>query len=223
MAKTGAIRVLIADDHAPFRRGIRRLLDTAEDIEVIGEAVAGDETLRLVEELAPDIVLLDVVMPGPSGIDVSRVIKTTSPRTRVIILTVYTDEEFLFEAIKAGAMGYLLKDATPDELLRAVRVVYQGEGLLAPAMAAKVFKEFARATEAKDLAPVLAPLTHREVEILHHVAAGLANKEIAHRLGISERTVKNHLSNIMEKLQVNSRTQAAIYALRAGLVPPATP
>jgi RNA polymerase sigma factor (sigma-70 family) len=218
MAKTGPIRVLVADDHALFRQGIRRLLDPAGDIEVVGEAATGEETVRLVEELAPDIVLLDVSMPGLSGIDAAEVIKTASPRTHIIIVTVHTNEEFLFEAIKAGAMGYLLKDSMPEELLRAVRVVHQGEALLAPAMAAKVFKEFARTKESQDLAPVLTPLTQREVEILHHVAGGLANKEIAHRLGISERTVKNHLSNIMEKLQVNSRTQAAIYALRAGLV-----
>jgi len=218
MTKPGTIRVLIADDHSLFRQGIRRLLEAAGDLEVVGEAATGEEAIRMVEELAPDVVLLDVSMPGLSGIDAAGVIKTTSPRTRVIIVTVHTDEEFLFEAIKAGAMGYLLKDSTPEELLRAVRVVHHGEALLAPAMAAKVVKEFARTTETKDLAPVLTPLTQREVEILHHVAAGLANKEIAHRLGISERTVKNHLSNIMEKLQVNSRTQAAIYALRSGLV-----
>jgi two-component system, NarL family, response regulator LiaR len=184
----------------------------------VGEAATGGDTVRLVEELAPDIVLLDVSMPGLSGIEAAAMIKTASPRTRVIIVTVHTDDEFLFEAIKAGAMGYLLKDSTPEELVRAVRVVHQGEALLASAMAAKVVKEFARTTGSHDLAPVLTPLTQREGEILTHVANGLANKEIAQRLGISERTVKNHLSNIMEKLQVNSRTQAAIYALRAGLV-----
>ncbi len=216
------IRVLVADDHPVFRQGLRRLLDTAGDIEVVGESATGDEALRLVEDLAPDVVLLDVMMPGMSGIEVARVIRATSPRTRVIILTVHTDEEFLFEAIKAGAMGYLLKDGSSDELLRAVHVVAQGEGLLAPAMAAKVFREFSRATASKDLAPVLTPLTPREVQILKHVTGGLANKEIAHTLGISERTVKNHLSNIMEKLHVNSRTQAAVYALRTGLVPPST-
>jgi len=220
MAKTGAIRVLIADDHVLFREGMRRLLDATPDLEVVGEAANGDETVRLVEDLTPDVVLLDVVMPGLSGIEAARVIKATSPRTRVIILTVYTDDEFLFEAIKAGAMGYLLKDATADDLVRAVRVVHQGEGLLAPAMAAKVFREFARTMATTDLSAVLTPLTPREGEILHHVAGGLANKEIAQRLGISERTVKNHLSNIMEKLHVNSRTQAAVYALRSGLVPP---
>jgi len=220
MAKTGAIRVLIADDHVLFREGMRRLLDATPDLEVVGEAANGDETVRLVEDLTPDVVLLDVVMPGLSGIEAARVIKATSPRTRVIILTVYTDDEFLFEAIKAGAMGFLLKDATADDLVRAVRVVHQGEGLLAPAMAAKVFREFARTMATTDLSAVLTPLTPREGEILHHVAGGLANKEIAQRLGISERTVKNHLSNIMEKLHVNSRTQAAVYALRSGLVPP---
>jgi len=215
------IRILIADDHALFRQGVRRLLDAAPELQVVGEASSGHEALRLVEELAPDIVLLDVSMPGPSGIEVARVIKTTSPRSRVIILTVFTNEEFLFEAIKAGAMGYLLKDSSPEELLRAVRVVAEGEGLIAPAMAAKIFKEFARATEdIKEVVPLVTPVTQREVEILQHVAAGLANKEIASRLGISERTVKNHLSNIMEKLQVNSRTQAAVYALKSGLVPP---
>jgi len=215
------IRVLLADDHDLFRQGVRRLLEGSPDLEVVGEARTGQDTVRLVEELAPDIVLLDISMPALSGIDAARLIKTASPRTGIIILTVHADEEFLFEAIKAGAMGYLLKDASADELIRAIRVIYGGEGLLAPSMAAKVMREFARTREVTDLARVLTPLTHREVEILQHVAAGLANKEIAHKLSISERTVKNHLSNIMEKLHVNSRTQAAVYALRSGLVPPA--
>jgi DNA-binding NarL/FixJ family response regulator len=215
------IRVLLADDHDLFRQGVRRLLEGSPDLEVVGEARTGQDTVRLVEELAPDIVLLDISMPALSGIDAARLIKAASPRTGIIILTVHADEEFLFEAIKAGAMGYLLKDASTDEVVRAIRVIYGGEGLLAPSMAAKVMREFARTREVTDLARVLTPLTHREVEILQHVAAGLANKEIAHKLSISERTVKNHLSNIMEKLHVNSRTQAAVYALRSGLVPPA--
>lgn len=214
------IRVLLADDHDLFRQGVRRLLEGAADVEVIGEARTGEEAVRLVEDLIPDIVLLDITMPGLSGIDAARLIKTASPRTGLIMLTVHADEEFLFEAIKAGAMGYLLKDASPDELVRAIRLIYGGEGLLAPSMAAKVMREFARTRDAKELAGVLNPLTPREIEILQHVAEGLANKEIAHRLSISERTVKNHLSNIMEKLHVNSRTQAAVYALRSGLVPP---
>ncbi|HEU5298978.1 MAG TPA: response regulator transcription factor [bacterium] len=214
------IRVLLADDHDLFRSGVRRLLESAAGLEVVGEARTGQDAVRLVEELAPDIVLLDISMPGASGIDAARLIKTTSPRTGVIMLTVHADEEFLFEAIKAGAMGYLLKDASAEELVRAIQVIYEGEGLLAPTMAAKVMREFARTRETRDLGRILTPLTHREVEILQHVAAGLANKEIAHKLSISERTVKNHLSNIMEKLHVNSRTQAAVYALRSGLVPP---
>lgn len=222
MRTTAPIRVLLADDHALFRQGVRRLLEAAEDIEVVGEADTGEATVRLVEELAPEIVLLDVAMPNLSGIDAARLIKTSSPRTGIIMLTVHADEGYLFEAIKTGAMGYLLKDATPEELVRAIRVVHGGEGLLAPTMAAKVMREFARTRETKDLAGVLNPLTAREVEILQSVAEGLANKEIANRLSISERTVKNHLSNIMEKLHVNSRTQAAVFALRSGLVPPSS-
>ena len=214
------IRVLLVDDHLLFRQGVRRLLEGAGDIEVVGDAETGEESVRLAEDLAPDIVLLDVTMPSLSGIDAARMIKASSPRAGIIMLTVHADEEFLFEAIKAGAMGYLLKDCTPDELIRAIRVVHSGEGLLAPTMAAKVMREFARTRETKDLAAVHLPLTQREVEILQHVTTGLANKEIANRLSISERTVKNHLSNIMEKLHVNSRTQAAVYALRRGLVPP---
>jgi len=222
MTKPRGIRVLIADDHALFRQGVRRLLESSDDLEIVGEAESGEQTIELVEHLAPDIVLLDVAMPNLSGLEAARVIKTTSPRTGVIMLTVHADEEYLFEAIKAGAMGYLLKDATPDELTNAIRVVYQGEGLLAPSVAAKVMREFARTREeVTDLGSVLTPLTNREVEILQQVAGGLANKEIAQRLGICDRTVKNHLSNIMEKLHVNSRTQAAVYALRVGLVPPA--
>ncbi len=217
---SGPIRVLLADDHDLFRQGVRRLLEAAGEIEVVGEASTGEQTVRMVEELAPDIVLLDIAMPHLSGIDAARIIKAASPRTGLIMLTVHSEEQFLFEAIKAGAMGYLLKDCTPEELVRAIRVVYDGEGLLAPTMAAKVIHEFAKTRETRDLAAVMNPLTAREVEILQHVAAGLANKEIALRLRISERTVKNHLSNIMEKLHVNSRTQAAVYALRSGLVPP---
>lgn len=221
MAKMPQIRVLLADDHGLFRQGVRRLLESEPTIEVVGEAETGADTVALVEELAPDIVLLDVAMPNLSGIDAARLIKTSSPRTGIIMLTVHADEEFLFEAIKTGAMGYLLKDATPEELVRAIRVVHAGEGLLPPTMAAKVMREFARTRETRELADLLNPLTQREIEILQHVVAGLANKEIAHRLSISERTVKNHLSNILEKLHVNSRTQAAVYALRSGLVPPA--
>ncbi len=213
--------MLLADDHALFRQGVRRLLEAAGDIEVVGEAESGEQAVRQVEELAPDVVLLDVAMPGQSGIDAARTIKGASPRTGIIMLTVHADEEFLFEAIKSGAMGYLLKDSSPEELIRAIRVVFSGEGLLAPTMAAKVMREFVRTREAKDVVAVPLPITERELEILRHVAAGLANKEIAHRLSISERTVKNHLSNIMEKLHVQSRTQAAVYALRRGLVPPA--
>ena len=219
---SGPIRVLLADDHDLFRQGVRRLIEAAGEIEVVGEASTGEQTVRMVEELAPDIVLLDIAMPHLSGIDAARIIKAASPRTGLIMLTVHSEEEFLFEAIKAGAMGYLLKDCTPEELLRAIRVVYDGEGLLAPTMAAKVIHEFAKTREVRALAAVTNPLTAREVEILQHVAAGLANKEIALRLRISERTVKNHLSNIMGKLHVNSRTQAAVYALRSGLVPPQT-
>lgn len=214
------IRVLLADDHDLFRQGVRRLLEGSPDIEVVGEGRSGEECVRLVEELVPDIVLLDIAMPGLTGIDAARLIRTASPRTGIVMLTVHADEEFLFEAIKAGAMGYLLKDASPEELMRAIRLIHAGEGLLAPSMAAKVIREFARTREARDLAGVLNPLTQREVQILQHVAEGLANKEIARKLSISERTVKNHLSNIMEKLHVNSRTQAAVYALRSGLVPP---
>lgn len=218
-ASSGPIRVLLADDHDLFRQGVRRLLEAADDIDVVSEASNGEQAVRLVEEFAPDVVLLDIGMPGLSGIDAARIIKATSPRTGLIMLTVHGEEEFLFEAIKAGAMGYLLKDCTAEELMRAVRVVYEGEGLLAPTMAAKVMHEFAKVRGTQDLAAVMNPLTQREVEILQHVASGLANKEIALRLGISERTVKNHLSNIMEKLHVNSRTQAAVYALKSGLVP----
>ncbi|MBI4279472.1 MAG: response regulator transcription factor [Armatimonadetes bacterium] len=218
MPRQEPIRVVLADDHALFRHGLRKVLEASRQIEIVGEASTGEEATSVVQSLAPDVVLLDVSMPGISGIEAAKIIATASPRTRIIILTVHADDEYLFEAIKVGATGYLLKDCPPDALLDAVKVVHRGEAILQPSLAAKVLREFARAPEHKEIHDVLTPLTDRELEILRLVAGGLANKEIGHKLGISERTVKNHLSNIMNKLHTNSRTQAAVYALRTGMI-----
>jgi len=207
---TKAIRVLIADDHAIVRKGIRALLETEADIEVVGEAADGKEAVEKAERLHPDVVLMDLVMPKMDGIEAIRRITASQPEIRILVLTSFAEDEKVFPAIKAGALGYLLKDAGPEELVRAICQVHRGESSLSPAIARKVLREISRP-------PMPEPLTERELEVLRLIARGKSNKEIARGLVISEATVRTHVSNILGKLQLSSRTQAALYALREGI------
>ena len=218
---TEAVRVLIADDQPLFRRGLYVVLGTEDDIEVVGEAEDGYEAIAKCEELAPDVVLMDVRMPKVSGIEATRRIRTTSPSTRVLMLTVSDDEDDLFEAVKAGASGYLLKEISVDEVAAAIRAVSAGQSLISPSMAAKLMGEFSAMAEreAAEATQVPVPsLTARELDVLRLVARGLGNREIAQELFIAENTVKNHVRNILEKLQLHNRMQAAMYAMNLKII-----
>jgi NarL family two-component system response regulator LiaR len=208
------IGVLIVDDHAVVRRGIRALLATEEDIEVLGEARNGLEALERVRELCPDVILLDLIMPQLDGIDVTRRVLADNPEARILVLTSFAGDDKVFPAIKAGALGYLLKDSSPRELVRAIRQVHRGESSLSPSIARKLLQEIS-GSQHRPLAAD--PLTDREVEVLRVLAQGKSNQQIADELVISEATVRTHVSNILSKLRLASRTQAALYALREGL------
>jgi DNA-binding NarL/FixJ family response regulator len=207
------IRVLVADDHAVVRQGLRTFLDLQGEVEVVGEAADGEEAVAEAERLRPDVVLMDLVMPRLDGIGAIRRIRELAPDTRVIVLTSFLDEDKLMPAVRAGAAGYLLKDVQPQELVTAIRTVHGGEALLQPAVAARLMEELATGgSEPGD------DLTPREREVLVLVARGYANKRIALELGVAEKTVKTHVSNILAKLGLSDRTQAALYAVREGLV-----
>jgi len=208
------IRVLIADDHAIVRKGLRALLATETDIVVVGEAEDGRQAVAEVERLDPDIVLMDLVMPEVDGIEAIRQIKARQLEVRILVLTSFAADDKVFPAIKAGALGYLLKDSSPEELIRAIHQVYRGESSLHPMIARKLLQEL---SEPADQPPSPEPLTGREVEVLQLVAQGYSNQGIADELVISEATVRTHVSNILGKLHLASRTQAALYALRQGL------
>jgi NarL family two-component system response regulator LiaR len=208
------VRVLIADDHAIVRKGIRALLTTETDIVVVGEAENGREAVAEVERLSPDIVLMDLVMPEMDGIEAIRQIKSRQSEVRILVLTSFAADDKVFPAIKAGALGYLLKDSSPEELVRAIHQVYRGESSLHPMIARKLLQELSRPA---DQPPCPEPLTERELEVLQLVAQGRSNQDIADYLVISEATVRTHVSNILGKLHLASRTQAALYALRQGL------
>jgi two-component system, NarL family, response regulator LiaR len=205
------IRVLVADDHAVVRQGLRTLLELQEDVEVVAEAADGEEAVARARDAQPDVALVDLVMPGLDGVAVIGRLCEVSPGTRSIVLTSFLDEDSLLPAIRAGAAGYLLKDVEPAELVRAIRAAHAGEALLSPAVTARLLERVARAE------PEPLPLTDREREVLVLVARGLSNKAIARELGLAEKTAKNHVSNILAKLGVADRTQAALYAVRAGL------
>jgi len=205
--------VLLADDHPVVRQGLRTFLELQEDFELAGEAADGLEAVAKVEEALPDVVLLDLVMPQIDGIEAIRRIRAVSPATKVIVLTSFGDDDKIFPSIKAGAAGYLLKDVEPQALAEAIRRVHAGEGLLHPAVAARVMRELS-----DDSGSGLAALTARELEVLRLLARGLANKAIARELVLSEKTVKTHVSNILAKLHLADRTQAALYAVRERLV-----
>ena len=214
---SNSIRILIADDHAIVRDGLRALIETEPGMEVVGEAADGAEAVVQARALGPDVTLLDLVMPRQDGIAAIREIKGENPKARILVLTSFAEDDKVFPAIKAGALGYLLKDSTPQQLLEAIRDVHRGESFLHPAIARKLIGELHRPPA--DLPPTPEPLTGREMEVLRLVAQGLSNPEIAEALSIGERTVRTHVSNILGKLHLASRTQAALYAIREGLVP----
>ena len=209
------ISVLIVDDHAVVREGLRALITIKPGMEVVGEAADGEQAVQRARSLRPDVILLDMVMPRKNGIEAITEIKQENPEARILVLTSFADDAQVFPAIKAGALGYLLKDSSPQELLQAIRDVYQGKSSLHPNIALKLIQELNR--PAQDLPPTEEPLTERELEVLRLVAQGLPNQEISEILVISERTVGTHVSNILGKLHLANRTQAALYALRRGL------
>jgi NarL family two-component system response regulator LiaR len=208
------IRVFLADDHAVVRKGIEALLRTEEGMVVVGTAANGEEAVSRATLLKPDVILLDLQMPRKNGVEAIIEIKEQDPQARILVLTSFSDDEKVFAAIKAGAKGYLLKDAAPSELLAAIRNVAEGRSSLDPAIALKVIQEINRSS---DLPPTGEPLTERELEILRLVARGLSNQQIAEELVISERTARTHISNILAKLHLANRTQAALFALRQGI------
>ena len=208
------IKVYITDDHPIVRRGIKQLLDTEADFEVVGEAINGRQAIADMDKLKPDIVLMDLVMPVMDGIETIRQIKSSHPQIQILVLTSFATDDKVFPAIKAGALGYLIKDTGPEELVRAIRQVHQGQLTLHPSIAQKLLKELSLTSEQP---PSLDPLTEREVEVLKLIARGLSNQEIAETLVVSIATVYTHVSKILDKLHLASRTQAALYALREGL------
>jgi len=217
------IRVLIADDHALFRRGLEMVLVEEDDLDLVGQASDGTEAVTVAGESLPDVVLMDIRMPKISGIEACRAIKEVAPSAKIVMLTISDEEEDLFEAIRAGASGYLLKDIPLDEVADAVRAVHGGQSLINPSMAGKLLSEFAtlakRDTEEEETQHVAPPkLTDREMEVLKLVARGMNNRDIAKELFISENTVKNHVRNILEKLQIHSRMEAVMIAVRQKLI-----
>jgi DNA-binding NarL/FixJ family response regulator len=209
-----SLRVLIVDDHALFRRGLQMVLKQEKDIEVVGEAGDGTEGVEKALELMPDVILMDVRMPKRSGIEATQQVKASLPHVKILMLTISDEEADLYDAIKAGASGYLLKEISIDEVADAIRSVWAGHSRISPSMAAKLLTEFAAMSEREKQQLPAPNLTDREMEVLKLVAQGLNNRDIAAQLFISENTVKNHIRNILEKLHLHSRMEAVVYAVR---------
>jgi NarL family two-component system response regulator LiaR len=214
MADEKQIRVLIADDHAVVRRGLQALINSEPGMEVVGEAEDGIQALFQVRTLRPDVVLMDLVMPRKDGLEAIVEIKDEIPEAKILVLTSFAEDDKVFPAIKAGALGYLLKDTSPEQLLQSIYAVHRGESSLHPTIALKVIREL---NHPPSLPPTKDPLTPREVQVLRLVAQGMTNHEIAEALVLSERTVGNHVGSILSKLHLANRTQAALYAMREGL------
>jgi DNA-binding NarL/FixJ family response regulator len=217
--------ILLVDDHALFRVGMRNIIEREADFEIVGEADDTSGAFDLSVQLSPDIILMDLSLPAPGGIETTQRIKRELPSAGIIVLAVDEDEDALFDAIKAGAAAFILKDVAPDDLVAIIRRVARGEYLIndkvfaKPAVASRVLKEFRElAIYGQEAAPIFAPLSPREVEILDNIAQGMTNKQVAYALSISEQTVKNHMSSILRKLSVNDRTQAVVYAMRQGWI-----
>ncbi len=213
------IRVVLVDDHALFRKGVASLLASCPDIEVVGEAGDGAEAIAKVAELMPDLILMDIHMPSMDGLEVTRRIKAEHPYVKVVMLTVAEEDRSLFDAIKAGAHGYLLKRVEPDEFLGMVRGISRGEAPISRRMASKILGEFGKHMKGQQAEDPAGKLTPREREVLQYLTQGRSNKEIANTLCVSENTVKNHLKNILAKLHLQNRVQAVAFALREGIVP----
>jgi len=209
------IRILICDDHAVVRAGLRALIEAKPDMELVGEAADGVAAVEKARELRPDVILMDLVMPRKDGIEAIRDIKRENSQARILVLTSFSEDDQAFPAIKAGAMGYIIKDSLPEELLEAIRDIHQGQPSLHPAIARRLMQELGQAGASPSPIELL---TEREIEVLKLVARGLTNQEIADKLVVSKRTVDSHINSILAKLRMTNRTQAALYALREGLV-----
>jgi NarL family two-component system response regulator LiaR len=211
------ITILLVDDHQVVRQGVRAFLDTQSDLAVVGEAESGEEAVHLAEQQVPDVILMDLIMPGDvDGVEATRQVKNVSPRTQVVVLTSYHEDEHIFPAIRAGALSYVLKDIGPDDLAEVIRQAARGEAVLHPRVAARLIKEV-QGRRKTGINP-FTELSDREMEVLRLIAAGSSNAQIAEQLVLSEKTVKGHVSNILGKLHLTDRTQAAVYAWREGIV-----
>ncbi len=213
----GTIRVVVVDDQRLFTKGLSGLVDMLEGVEVVGVAYDGEEAIALCRKEEPDVVLMDISMPKMDGISATREIRSLLPQTAVIILTAHEEDEQVFEGMKAGAQGYLLKDAEPEDLSRAIRTVYAGDTIIAPDLAQKMLNTF-ESGKSSGSSRLMPPLTERELEVIRALAQGKSDRQIANSLGISEKTVRNHTSNIYRKLHIFDRTQAVIYAIREGVI-----
>jgi DNA-binding NarL/FixJ family response regulator len=218
------LHIMLVDDHIIFRQGVRHALQSEPDFEIVGEAADGGEAIQLARTLSPDIILMDINMPVVDGLEVTRRLRINLPRTGVIMLTAYDDDEQLFQSIKVGASAYFPKDVHPDDLAEGIRRVGKGEYIIndsllsRPLLAARVLQQFRQMASSTEVEPFFAPLSPREMEILENIAKGSSNKEIARELKISDQTVKNHITSILRKLNVNDRTEAVVYALRHGWI-----